>query len=447
MRLTTTSKRVTFAEKNIKIMVKKFIYAACALALLFFVSCSEDSLETITDNTNKTEISYKVTPEEARNIVQEFVDEMETNLQTRNSVKEQRKEIANIDVLRSNFIKTRAEENNIPIDLDTLIYVVNFSNNNGFVLVAADKRTEPIFAVVDEGNFQFEQCQKEENDMFLTFLDNAIYTELEDIKKFDNESQTRATSKGWTINTKYSPILKTKWSQGGQNSPNSYGKYCPNKTTGCTVTATAQILSHFKTPSHVSWSYNGSGGSSDLHWTQILSDCEKYNGYLSENNTPQSLNEVAHLCRYLGNAFGADYKSNGSTGVKEGKPIDWFNDWSGLKATKLKDYNESQIISAVKSGNPVYARGNSGRKKFLGITVKYTGGHAWVYDGYISATKDEKQQNLIHCNWGWGGSRNGYYLSKVFNTPSGAEINDNEVTRGGTANYYKYNLEYSIISK
>ena len=53
----------------------------------------------------------------------------------------------------------------------------------------------------------------------------------------------------------------------------------------------------------------------------------------------------------------------------------------------------------------------------------------------------------MQWNWGWGGSRNGYYLSKVFNTPSGAEINDNEVTRGGTANYYKYNLEYSIISK
>ena len=60
-----------------------------------------------------------------------------------------------------------------------------YSNNNGFILVAADKRTEPIFAVVDEGNFQFEQLEKENNDMFLTFLDNTIYTELENIKKFD----------------------------------------------------------------------------------------------------------------------------------------------------------------------------------------------------------------------------------------------------------------------
>lgn len=35
------------------------------------------------------------------------------------------------------------------------MYVVNFTNNNGIVLVAADKRTEPIFAFVDEGNLDF----------------------------------------------------------------------------------------------------------------------------------------------------------------------------------------------------------------------------------------------------------------------------------------------------
>lgn len=49
------------------------------------------------------------------------------------------------------------------------MYVVNFSNDNGFVLVAADKRTEPIFAIIDEGNFNFELLSEEDNDMFLTF--------------------------------------------------------------------------------------------------------------------------------------------------------------------------------------------------------------------------------------------------------------------------------------
>ena len=158
---------------------------------------------------------------------------METFQISRNSAKEQSKEIANINVLRSDFIRTRTEGSNIPIGIDTLIYVVNFSNNNGFVLVAADKRTEPIFAIIEEGNFSFEQLEKEENDMFLTFLDHAISTELEDIKNFKDNLQTRATSKGWTILTQYSPILKTQWSQGGKSNPNSYGKYCPNRQQFC----------------------------------------------------------------------------------------------------------------------------------------------------------------------------------------------------------------------
>ena len=444
-------------------MKLKFIYATLALLLLF--SCSvEDNLESLMQDNNEI-VTYKVTQEEAQSIVQGFVDEMSFISSTRSANEMSHKEISSVYALRKNLIQTRsgADSNDFPIDLDTLMYVVNFSNDNGFVLVAADKRTEPIFAIIDEGNFNFELLSEEDNDMFLTFLDYAISTELDDIENFSGNisqtratsngwtinSQTRATSNGWTINTKYAPILKTKWSQGGENNPNSYGKYCPNKTTGCTVIATAQILSHFQTISHVNWSYNAVGASSDLHWSQIISDCENNNGVLSSTYTPQSLNEVAHLCRYLGIAFGAKYNSDGSTSVGEDKPIDWFNKWGGLKASKLKEYNESQIITSIKNGNPVYGRGNSGRKKFLGITVKYKGGHAWVYDGYISATKNGKQQNLIHCNWGWGSSKfyNGYYLSKVFDTNSGPEIYDNEVTRSGQSGYYKYNLEYSIISR
>ena len=47
----------------------------------------------------------------------------------------------------------------------------------------------------------------------------------------------------------------------------------------------------------MNWSYNGMGGSSTLHWDQIIPDCKKYNVFLTPANTPQSLNEVSHLCR------------------------------------------------------------------------------------------------------------------------------------------------------
>ena len=149
----------------------------------------------------------------------------------------------------------------------------------------------------------------------------------------------------------------------------------------------------------------------------------------------------------------ADYESDG-TAVNKKKAINWMNDWGGLNATKLADYSVSPIISAIKSNKLVYARGNSGRKKFLGITVSYTGGHAWVYDGYVSASSGGAISNLLHCNWGWGGSKDGYYISGAFNTNNYAEIYDWEVTKSsgegqdeGNEGNFQYNLEYSIVSR
>lgn len=310
-------------------MIKKIFYAV--FISLFFFSCSEEYVEeAMGDDPQTAQSSYKVTTEEAQEVVLNFMNAMEDSKQTRNTGEYSSKEIANVKALRRNTFKTRSgdENSNIPVDLDTLMYVVNFSNNNGFALVAADKRTDPIFAIIDEGNYDFDKLNEEENESFLSFMDGAIATELEDINQYQGDEATRAVTNGWDIIIIRYPILKTKWSQGGYNNPNSYGKYCPNKVTGCTVTATAQILSHYKTLGHIDWSYNGTSGSTNLNWGRIISDCEKNNGYLFPTSTPQSMDEIAHLCRYLGIAFGAKYnvdkknKNKNSTSVGEDKPVD-----------------------------------------------------------------------------------------------------------------------------
>jgi len=55
-------------------------------------------------------------------------------------------------------------------------------------------------------------------------------------------------------------------------------------------------------------------------------------------------------------------------------------------------------------------------------------GHMWVIDGYADgvyyieyynyntgeSARKEKTLPLVHCNWGWGGQGNGYYLFNVF---------------------------------
>lgn len=83
--------------------------------------------------------------------------------------------------------------------------------------------------------------------------------------------------------------------------------------------------------------------------------------------------------------------------------------------------------------------------------TSYSGGHAFIVDGYCNlscvATKGTNTINIttdfIHCNTGWGGVGNGYYISGVFNMGAGALANDTTIPRSvtyGTNHYYKYRL-------
>lgn len=414
------------------------------LSLLLLVvgmaSCSnnEDLFDSNSKKTKSTQVeTFKVSPEEAKEELVGFLNKMGTSSLTRSTTN---KNIGEVQAIRNSFMDATTRSMSEEGDIDTLMYAINFADNQGFALVAADKRTSPVLAIIDEGSFNVDSLSEDKDEGFLAFIDNAINMEKEDIQNYSAQTRSMQTN-GYVVNTIYSPILHTKWTQ-----QDVYGQYCPNGIAGCTVIATAQILSYFKNIGHVNWAYNGTIGSSDLHWDKIISDCDSHDGKLLSSSCSTSANEVAHLVRYLGIAFGAKYNKK-STSVGESKAIDWFNKWGGLKASSLKGYNESAIVSAIKAGNPVYARGNSGKKKVFGIRVGWKGGHAWIYDGAIIASKDGKSNTFVHCNWGWGGYKNGYYLSNAFDTKAGATMYDSSDTQTGNTSNYKYNLEYSIITK
>lgn len=424
--------------------MKKFLFLISLIVCM--ASCNNDDLEPVeTGIPNQTQqVSFKISPEEAKMELSNFMNQFNSSNTRTRSVEEM--QIADVCPIR-NGVHTRAAASNMSdsydVDIDTLLYAINFADNQGFALVAADKRTSPILAIIDEGSFSIDSLNENKDEGFLMFVDYAIKMEIQNIENYKEPSQTRSLkTNGYTINSEYTPILHTKWTQSGV-----YGKYCPNGTAGCVIIATAQILSHYKTIGHVNWSYNGTMGSSDLHWDKIMSDCDKNNGVLTSSSCATSANEVAHLVRYLGIALGAEYKKSNETSAKTSKAVEWFNKWGGLNASYLKGYNESNIISAIKSGYPVLGRGNSGKKKVLGIRVGWKGGHAWVYDGVLVASKDGKSNNFVHCNWGWGGYKNGYYISKAFDTNAGAPIYDSSDEQSGKTPNYKYNLEYSIVKK
>lgn len=417
---------------------------------LFFGLFSCDSLEEPheTDfNLNyDKELNFKVSSKEAIEIATSFLGKFKAASEDLSrSFEEKEIKVANVKAI-SNIAEVSRSNG-----IDTLMYAVNMADNQGFVLISADKRAESILAYIEEGNFDSNSLHEDMDEGFLLFVDMAsrmIKEDVDNYYKYGNVGQSRASL---IIGGGYDAVmpvvfpmqfLRTKWTQDGV-----YGKYCPNNVGGCVILATAQIMSYYQTIGHVNWSYQYESGSSDLHWDTIIADCNRYDGKLTGHDCAQSADEVAHLIRYLGLTLKADYKSDGSTGAKSSNAIDWFNTFGGLKASKLSDYNETNILNAIKSGKLVYGDGYSGKKKFLGIRVGWKDGHAWVYDGAAVGFKDGKQSVLLHCNWGWGGYKDGFYLSKVFDISKGAPVYDSEDEQDGNAPNYRYNLKYSIIEE
>lgn len=337
---------------------------------------------------------------------------------------------------------------------------MNFENNQGFAIVSADSRTTPVLAIIDEGSLSLDTLSRVDNPGFLIFLEQAMMMQLREIagnKEVMRTSESVISGLSEKMDTKATVLLniparlKTKW---GQREP--YNMLCPTGTrTGCVITAMAQALSFFKTPGSVSWRHNNSFGSSVLNWNQIIADCENANigggyGRLNSATTPaSSVLQVAHLMRYLGLAVNAKYGNKG-TEADSGDAISVLKTYHGLSSAGLKSYNVNDVRNALANNSNalVYSRANATKKKVLGITVGYGDGHAWIIDGaqriYYSAN-DIK--DYVHCNWGWYGQCDGFYISDGFYTKQGPVFvgpNDN----GGTDEYnFIHENKYAVLSR
>ena len=75
-------------------------------------------------------------------------------------------------------------------------------------------------------------------------------------------------------------------------------------------------------------------------------------------------------------------------------------------------------------------------------------GHAWVIDEcgkyklvFKNTRKNETfeiEDNFVHCNWGWNGLHNGFYLSDLLNTKKGPSfrVQDRYVADGNSLEEY-----------
>lgn len=240
-------------------MKKATILTSLFAFMLCFVinSCTnEDELTALTPKVSA--VSHRLSAEQAQQNALKFVNNVLTTRGGANNIT-----VSEVKAISAK--KTLTHSSADSINLDTLYYVVNFDNNNGFVIASSDDREPPVFAFIEEGTYEESEDSVSGDVMFkkevtynagyegficaLQEIETKKRTEYhknpdEDDHLFDGgiTGPTFDDTPGDRYNTfkVMSPLLKTKWGQ------TTYLTYCPENYTGCVITAVSQICSYLK---------------------------------------------------------------------------------------------------------------------------------------------------------------------------------------------------------
>lgn len=192
------------------------------------------------------------------------------------------------------------------------------------------------------------------------------------------------------------PMLKSEW---GQDSP--YNDLCPHGyPSGCVATAMAQIMYYHEYPIHGKGKYYDLLNKKWIRFDQTTYDyANMLPKYEKDSYTTTQGTAVATLMYHCGIATDMQYAEDGS-GTFSYKAVE------ALQNTFLYHENLNvryrQFHSNADWMKMVYNELNNKRPILYGASDTSAGGHAFVIDGY-------DKEGLVHVNWGWDGSCNGYY--------------------------------------
>ena len=160
-----------------------------------------------------------------------------------------------INVDKSKVIKKTFKTRSGSTINDTLIYVFNFSDSEGFALVSASLETEGLLAITEQGYFDPDTLSGIFG--FDLFVEKAKeYVANSRNNRFPPDS-TIVFHKEVIVPNSYDyvgPYVTVKWGQ-----DYAEGTFCSNNLAGCVNTAIAQIMSYYEYPSSIDLTYPGCG--------------------------------------------------------------------------------------------------------------------------------------------------------------------------------------------
>lgn len=306
------------------------------------------------------------------------------------------------------------DKDNIPV-----LYVFNYENNEGYVVMSADYRYEPICAFVPQGNLAgSEGVPSAFKGWFATTREI-----IESIRGGGLTGTIPGNRISWIklsvgLHLEYLPIgidrfireynmedcepfnfsnvnqlVSTTWGQGctyNDQIPYSCSStdYCLKAPVGCVATAGATIAHYWSVPS-TAFNYN----------------------YASMPSMYGN-SEVQRLMLNIGQIINMDYGCDGSSANTEDLS-DFFGNYLYYTAPGSYDGYQASSIWTVKSdldaGRPVIMDGCTESANIFNL-FDFGSCHAWICDGYKLTTSGCYNGRFhLRMNWGWNGQNNGYF--------------------------------------
>ena len=294
-----------------------------------------------------------------------------------------------------------------------LFYVIDLLPQ-GFLLISANNETIPVLGYSFEHDFNPNSLPAQLSKILDSYKENIVYVLSNQLSPNNNIESLwdRYLSDNMDRRNlrEVSPLITANWNQGGQ-----WNNMCPGQAlVGCVAVAMGQVMYYWANPSE------GNGYTAYYHqeYGPISINFEDYsydfNGMMDNEAT-----EASQLLLYhAGVAVHMDYSHWGS-----GASVCWegpsaqhalVNHFGYIEETACDtkiNYDDEgwfeMLAEHLDRGWPLIYRAyaeNDGP------------GHAWNVDGY--------QGDYIHCNWGWGGDGDGYYLLNTLNPEPGLNFND-----------------------
>ena len=301
------------------------------------------------------------------------------------------------------------------------LYAFNLEGG-GFVIVSGDDRTIPVLGYSTTGTLDWDKMPANMKEWLMGYAKS--------IAALGNLQAKDGNPIGWEGQTRRAPkaaiatLMSTKWSQTEpyynmcpvyEGEGDNKGKLC---VTGCTCTATAQVMAYHKWPKEACKAVPGyklelwQGGVitgyqtlPDLppvvfQWDKML---DEYHQGEQLIGTKEQQDAVAQLMRYAGQGMKMNYSPEES-GTNPFMAADalkkYFGYDQGLQDVSRAHYGiaewEDLIYNEIAAQRPVIYGG---------------GAHTFVVDGYNG-------QGLFHVNWGWGGDSDNYFSLSLLNPGS-----------------------------